>query len=60
MQCNGLSRQNKTYQAWIADDSQVPMVVLVDWNNDEIFFENVDFSRPPFDSVMPIKRRGNK
>lgn len=35
------------------------MIVLVDGNNNKIFLEDIDFSRPPLDSVMSIERSGS-
>ena len=44
---------NTTYLAGVADDAEVPMVILVDGDDHKILLEDINFSGPSFDSIVP-------
>ena len=42
-----------TYLAGIADDAEVPMIILVDGDDNKVLLKDINFSGPSFDSIMP-------
>ena len=38
----------------IADNAEVPVIILIDWDDDKILLEDIDLPRPSFHSIMPI------
>ena len=41
----------------IADNAEVPVIILIDWDDDKILLEDIDLPRPSFHSIMPIISR---
>ena len=41
-----------TNLAGIADYAEVPVIILVDWNNDKILLKDIDLPGPSFHSIM--------
>ena len=42
-----------TYLAGVADDAEVPMIILVDGDDNKVFLKDINLSSPSFDSIMP-------
>ena len=42
-----------TYLAGVADDTEVPMIILVDGDDNKVLLKDINFSGPSFDSIMP-------
>ena len=36
----------------IADNAEVPVIILIDWDDDKILLEDIDLPSPPFHSIM--------
>ena len=41
-----------TNLAGIADYAEVPVIILIDWDDDKVLLEDIDLPRPPFHSIM--------
>ena len=41
-----------THLSRVADDTEVPVVIFVNWDYNKILLENVNFPGPPLYSVM--------
>ena len=42
----------ETNLAGIADNAEVPVIILIDWDDDKILLEDIDLPGPPFHSIM--------
>ena len=47
----------ETNLAGIADYAEVPVIILIDWDDDKVLLKDVDLPRPSFHSIMPIISR---
>ena len=36
----------------IADNAEVPVIILIDWDDDKILLEDIDLPSPSFHSIM--------
>ena len=42
----------ETNLAGIADYAEVPVIILIDWDDDKVLLEDIDLPRPSFHSIM--------